>query len=284
MANTMTAFIPEYYSKKMATVFENNAVFPQLCNRDYEGELRNAGDTVKVRNRDTITISNYTRQTAQTSQDLTPGTEDITIDVQKGWRFEMDDLDTIQSDIDTIALHIESAAISMALTVDQHCHSVIYQGVDSSNVIGTSASPITLTADNVYDYIVEMRKKMRNANAKMMGASLVVNPAVEALLLSSPQFTHATSKGDDVIMNASIGKVAGFQVYCSTNLNTVTGYTPIVAVTPQLCTFVSQKDAKPEKFRHPSYPADVVRGNALYKAHVLGEHDGQGSVLWIANS
>jgi hypothetical protein len=112
----------------------------------------------------------------------------------------------------------------------------------------------------------------------------VVTPAVEALLLNAPEFTHATSKGDDVLMNGSIGKVAGFQVYCSTNLNTVTGYTPIVAVTPQLCTFIYQKKALPEKFRHPDYPADVVRGVALYKAHVLDQHDGQGAVLWTSNT
>ena len=40
-------FIPEIWSKKLLKIFDNIVVMKKLVNTDYEGEIKDAGDTVK---------------------------------------------------------------------------------------------------------------------------------------------------------------------------------------------------------------------------------------------
>lgn len=58
---------------------------------------------------------------------------------------------------------------------------------------------------------------------------VVINPDVEAILIQSPDFIHATNAGDRVLREGSIGTIAGLDVLVSTNLPTTTGKVNIMA-------------------------------------------------------
>lgn len=72
---------------------------------------------------------------------------------------------------------------------------------------------ITLSATNTYETIVELRTKLNQSKTPKSNRWLVVNSDVAAWLLKSDEFTHSTTRGDEVIANGEIGKVAGFTVY-----------------------------------------------------------------------
>ena len=52
-------FIPEIWSGKLIENFYDATVLAAIANTDYEGEIRNQGDRVKIRTKPTITIKNY---------------------------------------------------------------------------------------------------------------------------------------------------------------------------------------------------------------------------------
>src|SRR5271166_804687 len=54
-----TGFIPEIWSGKLVEKFYASTVLSAISNTDYEGEIKNYGDRVKIRTKPTITIRNY---------------------------------------------------------------------------------------------------------------------------------------------------------------------------------------------------------------------------------
>src|SRR5258706_12202879 len=52
-------FIPEIWSTKLVEKFYASTVLAAISNTDYEGEIKNHGDRVKIRTKATITIRDY---------------------------------------------------------------------------------------------------------------------------------------------------------------------------------------------------------------------------------
>ena len=77
-------FIPELWTAKILVALRKKAVAGQLVNRDYEGEIRRAGNTVNITSINDVTISDYTEHTDISFEDIdaaleaasTPGATD----------------------------------------------------------------------------------------------------------------------------------------------------------------------------------------------------------------
>lgn len=275
-------FIPEIWSKKTQKIFDATTVMAKLVNRDYEGEIKAAGDTVHVRTFGDITIRNYTREGDLTLDTLTDPMSDLVIDQEKYFAFIVDDLDAAQADINIMEGYTKRAAIAIRNTVDQHLHAQ-YANAHASNIIGTSSVPIALTKDNIYFYCTELAKRLDERNVDMEGRHLVVDPARKQLLLNSPEFLRATDLGDRVVQNGRIGQIAGFDVHVSTNLNSSGGNRPLLAMTKDFISYASQVN-KVEKDRPSLKFVDLVKGLYCYGSKVFTNHAACGAVLWASGT
>ncbi len=72
---------------------------------------------------------------------------------------------------------------------------------------------ITLSATNTYESIVALRTKLNKTKTPKADRWLVINSDVAAWVLKSDEFTHSTTRGDELIANGEIGTIAGFTVY-----------------------------------------------------------------------
>ena len=56
-------FIPTVWASRLLTALGTSLVYGQasVCNRDYEGEIRKSGNTVKISSIGDVTIDNYTK-------------------------------------------------------------------------------------------------------------------------------------------------------------------------------------------------------------------------------
>ena len=59
----VTSFIPEVWNARLLNALRADLVYTNLFNRNYEGEIRQAGDTVHINTITDITIKDYTRNT-----------------------------------------------------------------------------------------------------------------------------------------------------------------------------------------------------------------------------
>lgn len=144
MANNLAANTPVKYSLKLVELLYNETIYTKVTNTNYEGEIRNSGDRVRVRTLGKLTLSPYTKQMTLVSQDLTPTYEDLIIDQQYYFKFEVDDIDKLQNDIDTINEYAATSKRDMQELLDTDILGYMAKNVHENNVIGTSYSTGTV--------------------------------------------------------------------------------------------------------------------------------------------
>ena len=72
---SVTNFIPETWSARLLESLHKQLVFGALCNRNYEGEIRQYGDTVHINSLSDISVKPYTPNADIDDPEQLSGTE-----------------------------------------------------------------------------------------------------------------------------------------------------------------------------------------------------------------
>jgi hypothetical protein len=214
----ITKFVPEVWSATLLSILEKSLVYAgaPCVNRNYEGEIAAFGDTVHITSIADPSIVDYTKDTDLTVEVLTDAEQQLLIDQQKAFAFEIDDIDMRQSRAGG-ALMTEAAqraAFGLADKADQ------YIAAKMAGAAGNSLGVIdATTATNVYDkLIVGSRTKLAQANVPSAGRWLVVDPATTGQLLLDSRFIKANESGtSDALRNGHVGRAGGFDIFESNN-------------------------------------------------------------------
>ena len=272
----ITTFIPELWSARLLYALENSHVATNLVNRNYQGQITNAGDTVHINSIGAITVSDYTKNTDMSAPETLATTDQtLVINQAKSFNFQVDDVDKVQAAGDLIDTAMGRAAYALADVSDAFLLKTIANGVASANKIGAKATLTALTASNVYENIVKMRTLLDKANVPTTGRTIVVPPEVYALLLLDDRFAKSGSdSGQNALLNGMVGRVAGFDVFMSNNCVSGTdggsGSTAYFVITAQVAsaTTYAEQIIKTEGYRMESRFADGVKGLHVYGAKV----------------
>lgn len=90
-------FIPQVWSARLLENLNKNHVFVNLCNRNYEGEIKGYGDQVKINSIGRVTIGDYSKNTDITAPEtLTDAQRILLINQGKYFNFQIDDVDRVQ--------------------------------------------------------------------------------------------------------------------------------------------------------------------------------------------
>lgn len=229
-------FIPTIWSAKMNAKFYTASTFADICNRDWEGDIKNLGDKVIINNIPTITISDYVVGGNLNYQTPRPDTVELQIDRAKAYAFNVADVLEYQSKPNLMDTFANDAGEQMRIVIDSTC---IYRtfnqgaaanqgttaGVRSQSFnLGTTGAPITLNstagdANNVLTKILQMASVLDEQNVPESGRWLVIDPATRTLLMNT-NLAQAQFMGDDksMVRNGLIGTIDRFKVYVSNNL------------------------------------------------------------------
>lgn len=216
-------FIPEVWSARMLRLLEPRLVFaqPRVMNRNWEGEVREKGDTVHIRTFTTGgTIRDYTRNTAMAAPDRAgDGELVLTVDQGKAFYIAVDDVDEAQADLSIMDKFLERTARNLAVVLDTFAASKFVAGAAGANTIGTDATPVTIKADGTGDYTpyqfcVESRRLLQKQSTPGDDRWLIVNADIEAEFLQDPKFTEGGGGIGDagVVRQGRLGTIAGFEV------------------------------------------------------------------------
>lgn len=268
-------FIPVVWTAAALRQLEKALVYgqPGVINRDYEGEIRGAGDSVKINMIGAVTISTYTKNSdISTPQTLQDAATVMPIDQNKYFYFQIDDVDKAQQVVSLMESAMQESAYGLRNTADSFIAGKMRDAVPSGNTIGTVGSPKTdlATADVPYNYLIDLGVKLDEANTPPEGRWVIVPPFFHGLLLKDDRFTHATERGDDVLLNGMVRRAAGFNVLVSNNVpstNTTTAFRIIAGHTS--ATTYAEQIVSTEAYRLQTRFADAVRGLHVYGAHVV---------------
>ena len=133
---------PEIYSGKLVEKFYASTVLAAISNTDYEGEIKNQGDRVKIRTKPTITINDYKADGALALQRPSGNNIELYIDQGKYFNTILDDVMDIQSDLNNLSIWADDASEQLKITVDTAVLAGIL-GTANSHNRGTTAGNIS---------------------------------------------------------------------------------------------------------------------------------------------
>ena len=262
-------FIPSIWSANIQQALENNLVAVRLCNRSFEGEIRNQGDTVKVNQFSDPTIAAYTKNvTSITPENLSATQRELKIDRSYYFSFEVDDVDAAQANMNLIQEPLRRAGYGLANTADAYILDFVAdQAVLAQN---TAASPIDLVSTNIEEEILAISEQFNEAGITMNGRFMVVAPWVASKMVLAGLTTK--TQNDVMWANGLVDRILGWDVYVSQN---VTHTATTWAATENVCGIAGESIAyaeqivKVEAFRPQDAFSDAVKGLHLYGAKVM---------------
>lgn len=291
-----TGFIPEIWSGKLVEKFYASTVLAAISNTDYEGEVKNKGDRVKIRTKPTITIRNYLADGAIAFDRPSGGTVELYIGNAKYFSLILDDVMEIQSDLNVLSMWADDAAQQLKISIDQdvldgivnQCASAnrgVAAGAISGSVnLGVSGGALSVVARDPTSSEVELLEVLMRLGQVLDEQNIpevgrwVVMPAWAGRMIKQSELRQAYLSGDSVSMlrNGRLGMVDRFTIYISNllpnnstdNVNFQAGEWPIYAGHAHGLTFATQI-SKVETLRSELTIGQLLRGLQVYGYQVV---------------
>jgi hypothetical protein len=300
-ANTLqaTSFIPEIWSAKLVEKFYASTVLSAISNTDYEGEIQNQGDRVKIRTKPTITIRDYKADGLLGLDRPSGGSVELYIGNGKYFSLILDDVMEVQSDLNLLSMWSDDAAQQLKITIDRDVLGSIVgaaatlnkgdlAGALSGNInlgkkgtpivtVGRQANPVVAGQVEIIDVLLRLGQVLDEQNIPEEGRWCVMSAGAGRSIKQS-ELRQAYLSGDPVSMlrNGRLGMVDRFTIYISNLLpnstsdstNFAAGEQPIFAGHAHAITFASQI-SKVETMRSELTFGQILRGLQVYGFQVL---------------
>jgi len=295
-------FTPQIFSQKVQKFFRRASVVEDITNTDYAGEIENFGDTVKIIKEPTITVQDYARGTAVSTQDLADDQITLIVDQGSYFAFKVDDIEERQSHVNFEALATSSGAYSLKKNYDYNVLKYIYDNAATSAAnTGTDGSPIDGDAavDTLADVVSAAKtvldgndvpeenrwlvappaffQQLRKAGAKLSDQSILNDGGVSqirnGMVTDKPLFgfnmymTNAIAVSSGSAANKTFGS-SGANEYAF-----LYGHMSAVATANHI--------AKTELIRDPDSFADIVRGLHVFGRKILRDDAVYSGVITI---
>lgn len=261
----ITNFIPTVWSENLYSELDKKYIAVSNCNRDFEGEIKGKGSTVKICGIGDVNVFDYTRNTDMSApQTLSDNVRTLSIDQAKCFNFQIDDIDKAQATPKLMNEAMRVAANALANTADAYVYSLYGSA-------GKTITEASLTADKIVNLIVDARTALFANNVSDANDIVIeVSPEVAALILKAK--IDLSTDNSDALEAGMIGKIGGCKVYVSNNIKTETKdkvvYHKCLARTKRAIAFAEQL-SEIDAYRPEKRFADAVKGLHLYGAKVV---------------
>lgn len=280
--------LPTIWSAQALTALRANLVYAGLANRDYEGQISELGDTVKIRGISDPSVADYTRNSdIPAVETLSDSQTNLIIDQAKVVNFQVDDLDQLQK-VGGRSIKLEStqnAGRKFAEASDAVVAASYVAGAGITTGLGSSGTPIQIDVPDpglapaagslsVYKFLAKLEVKLNKANVPLDGRWVVVPSFMAGGLTQDARFVQA--KGASLLdtglpadVNGFIGNVLSFRVFTTSVVPTVaTGKYQVLAGYRGTATYADQL-TKMEFYRPERRFADAVKGIHVFGTKVI---------------
>lgn len=258
-------FIPTIWSENLYQALDKQYIAVANCNRDYEGEIREKGSTVRICGLGKVSVSDYIKNIdMSTPETLSDSVRDLLIDQAKYFNFQIDDIDRAQSSPRLMEAAMKNAASALADEADRYIYSLC-EGAS------TKFDETAVSVDNIISLMIDARTKLfANNVSDPHDIIFEVTPEIAGLILKAK--VNLNADGGAILENGCIGNIGGCKIFVSNNVlreETETGYVhKCIARTKRAIAFAEQL-SEIDAYRPELRFADAVKGLHLYGAKVV---------------
>jgi hypothetical protein len=263
----LEGFVPEIWAGTALERLYKSLVYGSVANRDYEGEISQFGDTVRINQVGIVNVADYVSDsTTITPQTLDDAQKQLKIDQQKYFSFKIDDVAKAQTKPKVMSTAMTDAGFRLGDQADQYLAS-LWTEAGITDGLGTAAVPIDITSVNVIEYLSLVSQKMDENNVPYGSRWGVIPPWFHQKIVLS-NLTLDTDNSE-MFRNGFIGRAMGFTLYVSNNVVTAAsnqnskimfGYSGTMTFAEQILSM--------EAYRPESSFSDAVKGLYVYGAKV----------------
>lgn len=231
---TTAAFIPEIWSARFTSRLRDSFVWGSRVNRNYEGDVAQAGDTVKVPTpTTTISVNDYVIGTDIAAATTTTGTTiDLDINKQKYYHFFVDDVDRVQEKPDQMEDAIGEAAHQMANQIDNDLRLEFDTAFASGRKIADVGGDPTAADNSAWAkaFLRAMAGAKKTMNEKFLPmenrwcivAPIVMQGLEIYFLTNNAQGVFLPATTEQTLRNGFVGRLLGFDIQVSNNTPSAT--------------------------------------------------------------
>lgn len=257
--------IDEVWAKEILENRRNRLVMEQLVNHDYEGQIKNHGDTVHIISLPEMTAQDIVPGTEMTVTPLVPTEQLLVIDQYKGVPAEVQDMLMKQSTYDLRRPYTKKIGDALADAVDKYLITLAIAGVGTGNTL-TAFSTLNKAA------LIEAHKRLDMANVPTEGRSLIINGVGKADLRGDPDMTWAERQGSGNIAGAGYaGTIYDTPVYVTNQVPKLAGNTNwgFILIHRDALTAAVQIEPEVETDRRILSKSWIIAGSTLFGGKVI---------------
>lgn len=259
-------FIPEIWAKQFQKELEQDLVFYENCNHQYEGLATKPGDTVKILGLGKPSLRSFSDGKLH-KLDTPEAIEDLSMTLPimqiRDFNFYVDDLEKRQAEGGggLLSEYIKEAKDEVAASQDAYIASLVTAKQVKKETV-TSA----LTKDTILDVIDKALLGLLNNKVKRTTEITLTAPPWFVMLMKKA-YVDLDTNNSEMLKNGRVGRYNGIIIKESTNVYNDGTYDNIQIKTNRAISFV-----KPylhlEAYKPESYFSDAVKGYALFDGKV----------------
>jgi len=261
----ITNFIPTVWSENLYRELDKKYIAVSNCNRDFEGDIREQGNTVRICGINNVSVFEYTKNSNMSSPTaLSDNVRDLVIDQAKYFNFQIDDIDRTQASPKLMEAAMKNAASALANDADQYVYRLYTEA-------GSTITEAATTAENIVEHLIDARTKLFLANVSDPEDIVIeVSPEIAGMLLKAK--VSLSTDNTEALENGCIGSIGGCKVYVSNNIvksESENGFKHKCLARTKRAIAYAEQLSEIDAYRPELRFADAVKGLHLYGAKVV---------------
>lgn len=271
-------FIQTIWSKKIQDDLEEKCKLVQDCTREYEGDCQYA-QTVKILAVGDPTIGNYTGSDI-TIEEMSDSSQDLVIDVQKYFAFEVKDVDKAQSVPGLPEKYQQKSVNALALAREKHIGALVAGKAQTTanEVAGNDTykegakNTVTATAKTKGAIKTALDDAIVTLREKNFDDSGVIELDPRSYKTFKDELIELKTANDEMIRRGVLAEYDGFQVKSTNNVYRDSTHVYCIVRSKNAIAFAGQIN-EVEAGRMEKRFSDYVRGLDTYGAKIIAQDE-----------
>ena len=261
----ITNFIPAVWSENLYKQLEKKYIGVANCTREWEGDIKECGDRVKICGLGPISVFTYNKDTDLPAPvELTDESRELIINQADAFNFQIDDIDRAQTKPKLMDAAISQAADALVNKADKYVYSLA--GTVTAQYM---RDLIDLSHEDLISKIIEIILEIRTSGVSEE-LVLEVSPRVAGVLYKAK--LDLLNDNNTLFETGCIGSIAGCKIYSSHNVSQVDAgslkMNTCILRSKRAVAFAEQL-SEIEAYRPELRFADAVKGLHLYGAKIV---------------
>lgn len=263
-------FIPTLWAEKIDMALDEWLVFYEGCNHEYEGQLKKAGDSIRIQNvaRPTITTTTDGAEITLSGAEK-PDVTSITMPVKRQTYFNYGiyDVDKAQAagDLDAALKHETTQGVANEIDL---AVSTVVNDAGAKKLYSTVPKVVVGTAGSGEKNVLEI---LDEAQQKLYEANVPTNEYVEVIMsprfytLFRREYTKLDTNNSEILKNGKVGMYGNMTVKLSNNVTTAnSGAQDLIMVKTKKAIAAVKTLSKVEAYRPEDGFIDAVKGLTVH--------------------